>query len=75
MQNPIQNIKQCSIVFEKPGILSGKLKILTNSTSSELHVGVRTRSYSGPHVPAFGLNTESILPKQTIPLLSSTNFT
>ena len=31
MQNPIQNFRQSSIVFEKRGILSGKLKDLTSS--------------------------------------------
>ena len=31
MQNPIQKFRQSSIVFEKPGILSEKLKTLTSS--------------------------------------------
>ena len=31
MQNPIQKFRQSSIVFEKPGFLSEKLKILTSS--------------------------------------------
>ena len=31
MQNPIQKFRQISIVFEKPGILSENLKILTSS--------------------------------------------
>ena len=31
MQNPIQRFRQSSIDFEKPGILSGKLKILSSS--------------------------------------------
>ena len=31
MQNPIQKVRQSSIVFEKPGILSEKLKTLTSS--------------------------------------------
>ena len=31
MQNPIQKFRQSSIVFEKLGILSRKLKTLTNS--------------------------------------------
>ena len=31
MQNPIQKFRESSIVFEKPGILSEKLKILTSS--------------------------------------------
>ena len=31
MQNPMQKIRQTSIVFEKPGISSGKLKTLTSS--------------------------------------------
>ena len=31
MQNAIQNFMQSSIVFEKPGILSKKLKTLTSS--------------------------------------------
>ena len=30
MQNPIKRFRQSSIVFEKPGILPEKLKILTN---------------------------------------------
>ena len=30
MQNPIQKFRQSSIVFEKPGFLSDKLKILPN---------------------------------------------
>ena len=30
MQNPIQKLRQSSIVFQKPGILSGKLKTLTS---------------------------------------------
>ena len=30
MQNPIQKFSQSSIVFEKPGILSENLKILTS---------------------------------------------
>ena len=29
MQNPTQNFRQSSIVFEEPGILSEKLKTLT----------------------------------------------
>ena len=32
MQNPIQKVRQSSIVFEKPGILSEKLKTLTSSS-------------------------------------------
>ena len=31
MQNPIQEFRQSSIVFEKPGILSENLKTLTSS--------------------------------------------
>ena len=31
MQNPIYKLRQSSIVFEKPGILSEKLKTLTSS--------------------------------------------
>ena len=31
MQNPRQKLRQSSIVFEKPGILSKNLKILTSS--------------------------------------------
>ena len=31
MQNPIQKFRQSSNVFEKPGILSEKLKTLTSS--------------------------------------------
>ena len=31
MQNAIQKFRQSSIVFEKPGILSGNLKTLTSS--------------------------------------------
>ena len=31
IQNPIQNVRQTSIVFEKPGILSENLKSLTSS--------------------------------------------
>ena len=31
MQNTIQKFRQSSIVFEKPGILSGNLKTLTSS--------------------------------------------
>ena len=31
MQNPIQKFRQSSLVFEKPGILSEKLKTLTSS--------------------------------------------
>ena len=31
MQNAIQNFRQSSIVFEKPGILSENLKTLTSS--------------------------------------------
>ena len=30
MQNAIQKFRQCSIVFEKPGILSRNLKTLTS---------------------------------------------
>ena len=30
MQNPIQKFRQSSIVFQKPGILSGNFKILTS---------------------------------------------
>ena len=30
MQNPIQNFRQSSIAFEKPGILSENLKTLTS---------------------------------------------
>ena len=30
MQNPIKRFRQSSIVFEKPGILSGNLKTLTS---------------------------------------------
>ena len=31
MQNAIQKFRQSSIVFEKPGILSGNLKTLTSA--------------------------------------------
>ena len=31
MQNPIQQFRQNSIVFQKPGVLSEKLKTLTSS--------------------------------------------
>ena len=31
MQNPIEKLRQSSIVFEKPGILSENLKTLTSS--------------------------------------------
>ena len=31
MQNPMQKYRQSSIVFEKPGLLSEKLKTLTSS--------------------------------------------
>ena len=31
MQNPIQKFRQSSIVFQKPGILPEKLKILASS--------------------------------------------
>ena len=31
MQNPMQKLRQSSIVFEKPGILSENLKTLTSS--------------------------------------------
>ena len=31
MQNPTQKFRQCSIVFEKPGILPENLKTLTSS--------------------------------------------
>ena len=31
MQNPIQKFRQSSIVFQKPGILPEKLKVLTSS--------------------------------------------
>ena len=31
MKNPIKKFRQSSIVFEKPGILSEKLKTLTSS--------------------------------------------
>ena len=37
MQNPIQKFRQTSIVLEKPGILSEKLKILTSSNYRRLY--------------------------------------
>ena len=36
MQNPIQKFRQKSIVFEKPGILSEKLKTFTSSNYNKL---------------------------------------
>ena len=38
MQNPIQKFRQISIVFEKPGFLSEKLKILPSSNYHRLNI-------------------------------------
>ena len=46
MQNPTQKVRQSSIVFEKPGILSENLKTLTNSnypTVQHFLLKLRTR--------------------------------
>ena len=46
MQNPIKKIRQSSIVFEKPGILSENLKTLTSSNYPTVHyflLNLRTR--------------------------------
>ena len=54
MQNPIQKLRQSSIVFEKPGILSEKLITLTSSNylnflfkfcSLSLHINVYKRVF------------------------------
>ena len=60
MQNPIQKIRQSSIVFEKPGILSETLKTLTSSnyptvqylllklrTSFRPYLQMSTKGYAG----------------------------
>ena len=36
MQNPLQKFRQSSIAFEKPGILSENMKILTSSNYSTI---------------------------------------
>ena len=38
MQNPIQNFRQSSIVFEKPGVLSENLKTLVSSKVPKLQL-------------------------------------
>ena len=43
MQNPIQKFRQSSIVFEKPGILSGKLKTPTTVELNIFLLGFCTR--------------------------------
>ena len=48
MHNPIQKLRQSSIVFEKPGILPENVKSLTSSnypTVQYFFLELRTRSY------------------------------
>ena len=40
MQNPMQKLKQSSMVFEKPVILYGKLKTLTNSNPTTIKLNI-----------------------------------
>ena len=54
MQNPIQKIKQSTVIFEKPGILSRKLKKLTSSN----YPTVRYFSLKLPHVSYLPMSTK-----------------
>ena len=54
MQNPIQKIKQSTIIFEKPGILSRKLKNLTSSN----YPTVEYFSLKLPHVSYLPMSTK-----------------
>ena len=48
MHNPIQKLRQSSIVFDKPGILPENVKTLTSSnypTVQYFFLELRTRSY------------------------------
>ena len=57
MQNPIQKFRQSSIVFEKPGILSEKLKTLTNSNYNR---DFNSFYWSFAHVPYLPMFTKGL---------------
>ena len=48
MQNTIQKFSQIFIIFEKPGILSENLKILTTSNYPTLHYFLLKTSHTFP---------------------------
>ena len=54
MQNPIQKLRQTSIVFEKPGILSENLKNLTSSN----YPTVQYFSWNFSHVSYLSMSTK-----------------
>ena len=58
MQNPIQNFRQSSIVFEKPGILPEKLKTLT---SSNYHTVPNIFCWDFAHVAYLPMSTKGCL--------------
>ena len=57
MQNVIQKFRQSSIVFEKPGILSGNLKTLTSSNypTVQYFIAETSHTFSAYHCLKKGL--------------------
>ena len=57
MQNPTQKVRQSSIVFEKPGILSENLKTLTNSN----YPTVQNFSWNFAHASYLPISTKKCM--------------